>query len=63
MNGTRPRLTIGKPALRAALVSIEISTSTFFWNTRESNAFCAPCAPLPSSATTSSSCLPRTPPA
>jgi hypothetical protein len=30
-----PRLTIGKPALRAALVSIEINAFTFFWKDGE----------------------------
>ena len=62
MYGILPRATIGSAALRAALVSIEISTSTFFWKIRESNAFCAPAAPEPSSATSSASCRPRMPP-
>ena len=39
--------------MRAALVSIEISASTFFWKISESKAFCAPAAPMPSSATSS----------
>ena len=38
---------MGSPALRAALVSIEISALTFFWKISESNAFCAPAAPEP----------------
>ena len=62
MNGVLPRVTIGRPALRAALVSIEISTLTFFWKISESKAFCAPAAPLPSSATSSTTFLPRMPP-
>src|SRR6201997_2157955 len=62
MKGVLPRATIGRPALRAALVSIEISTLTFFWNTRASNAFCAPAAPEASSATSSASGRPSTPP-
>src|SRR5258707_13442623 len=62
MNGVLPRATIGRPALRAALVSIEISTLTFFWKMSASNAFCAPAAPEPSSATSSASGWPSTPP-
>src|SRR5215470_16757750 len=62
MNGVLPRATIGRPALRAALVSIEISTLTFFWKISASNAFCAPAAPEPSSATSSASGRPSTPP-
>ena len=62
MKGVLPRETIGKPALRAALVSMVISTFTFFWKISESNAFCAPAAPLPSSATSSTTFFPRMPP-
>jgi len=42
MNGTLPRVTIGRPALRAALVSIEMSALTFFSKISESNAFARP---------------------
>jgi hypothetical protein len=38
--------------LRAALVSIEISALTFLSKISESNAFCAPAAPLPSTKST-----------
>src|SRR5450432_2056570 len=62
MNGVLPRATIGRPALRAALVSIEISTLTFFWKISASNAFCAPAAPDASSATSSANGRPSTPP-
>src|SRR6266478_4772222 len=62
MKGVLPRATIGRPALRAALVSIEISTLTFFWKMSASNAFCAPAAPEPSSATSSANGRPSTPP-
>src|SRR5437763_1539083 len=54
--------TIGKAALRAALVSMEIRTSTFFCEIKASKAFCAPAAPDASSATSSTSCRPSTPP-
>jgi hypothetical protein len=63
MNGVLPRVTIGRPALRAADVSIEIRLSTFFWKINESNARGAPAAPLASSETSSASFLPSTPPA
>src|SRR6266478_121407 len=62
MKGVLPRATIGRPALGAALDSIEISTLTFFWKISASNAFCAPAAPEPSSATSSASGWPSTPP-
>ncbi len=62
MKGVLPRATIGRPALRAALVSMEIRTLIFFWKISESNAFCAPAAPLPSSATSSARSRPSTPP-
>ena len=62
MNGFFARVTMGKPALRAALVSMVMMTSTFFWNSNESNAFCAPAAPLPSSATSNITFLPSMPP-
>ena len=33
MYGILPRLMMGSAALRAALVSMAITASTFFWNT------------------------------
>lgn len=33
MYGTLPRETMGSAALRAALVSMAMMASTFFWNT------------------------------
>ena len=62
MNGVLPRVTIGRPALRAALVSMEINALTFFWKISESKAFCAPAAPEPSSATSRTTFLPMMPP-
>ena len=54
MNGVLPRATTGSPALRAALVSMVMITFTFCWKMSELKAFTAPSAPLPSSATSSS---------
>src|SRR6266545_4895915 len=51
MKGVLPRVTMGRPALRAALVSIEMRALTFFWKISESKAFWAPAAPEPSAAT------------
>ena len=62
MKGVLPRVTMGRPALRAALVSIEMRAFTFFWKISESKAFWAPAAPEPSSATSSTTFLPMMPP-
>src|SRR5215472_14667213 len=63
MNGILPRWTIGRPALRAALVSMEMRTSALFLKTSRSKAFCARPAPDPSSTTASVRFRPSTPPA
>ena len=62
MYGVWPRATTGRPAFRAALVSIEIKTLTRWRKISNSNAFTAPSAPLPSSATSSVTLWLRMPP-